>query len=99
MAAESLYDIQGTVLGVVKPYEYKVEEATNLLKQIMGLLKQTEVLKYHVGEDFQGFIQKIWTIFATHEQLKPSAMKILTLVSQSDAVRIIAMEIELGEWL
>lgn len=99
IASENLYHLQATVLAVIKPYEFKVDESTDLVRKIMGLLKQTDAVKYHLSEDFQGFVNKIWQVFLVNEQLKPSAMKILTLVSHTDAIRIIAEEIELSEWM
>jgi len=99
IASEVLYDLQHAVLSVMKPHELKVNESRDILNQLLGILKQTGAVKYQVGSDFQDFINKIWGVFSTHEQLKASAIKILTLISQADAVRIIAEEIELNEWI
>lgn len=94
VASETLYEIQNTVLTVLKPYETKVNEARDIVLQLLIVLSQSESVKYN-GSDFQDFINKIWTLFSTHEQLKPSAAKILTLISQIDALRLIADEINL----
>ncbi len=98
VAAEVLYDLQRTVLEVLKPYEIKVEESRDILIQLLGVLKQTAAVKFKSGDNFQSFVNKIWDIFKTHEQLKPSTIKILSLISEADAQRIIAEEIELGNW-
>ncbi len=98
VAAEILYDLQRTVLEVLKPYEIKVEESRNILLQLLGILKQTEAVKFNNGDNFQYFVNKIWEIFKTHEQLKPSTFKILSLISEADAQRIIAEEILLNDW-
>lgn len=98
IAAESMYEIQSTVLSVIKPYEQKVTEARDLLRHLLSILKQSSALKYTDGTNFQDFINTIWTLFSTHEQLKSSTVSVLTLVSQIDALRIIADEIELTEW-
>src|SRR3989304_228052 len=91
IAAESMYEIQSTILSVIKPYEQKVSEARDLLKH-------SGAIKYTDETDFQDFINKIWKLFSTHEQLKSSTVSILTLISQVDALRIIADEIEIKEW-
>jgi len=98
LAAESMYEIQDTILSVINPYEQKVNEARDLLKHLLSILKQSGAIKYTEGTEFQYFINQIWTLFLTHEQLKPSMVTILTLISQVDALRIIAEEIELTEW-
>ena len=98
IAAESMYEIQDTILSVINPYEKKVNEARDLLKNLLSVLKQSGAIKYTDGTDFQYFINLIWKLFSTHEQLKPSMVNILSLISQVDALRIIAEEIELTEW-
>jgi hypothetical protein len=98
VAASILYDIQSTVMMVLKPHEIKLNESRDILKQLLGIVQQTGVIKYHFGDDFQNFINEIWKIFVTHEQLKPSALKIVSMISQEDALRIIAEEIVLNDW-
>jgi hypothetical protein len=98
IAAESMYEIQDTILSVINPYEQKVNEARDLLKHLLSILKQSGAIKYTDGTEFQYFINQIWTLFSTHEQLKPSMVTVLTLISQVDALRIIADEIELTKW-
>jgi len=93
-----MYEIQSTILSVIKPYEQKVSEARDLLKHLLSVLKQSGAIKYTDETDFQDFINKIWKLFSTHEQLKSSTVSILTLISQVDALRIIADEIEIKEW-
>jgi len=85
-------------MSVIKPYETNVNEARDLLKQLLSIVKQSGGIKYSDQLDFQVFITSIWQLFSTHEQLKPGTLKILTLISQIDALRIIAEEIDLIEW-
>ena len=65
---------------------------------LLSILKQSGAIKYTEETNFQSFINQIWKLFSTHDQLKSSTVKILTLVSQIDALRIIADEIEITEW-
>ena len=98
IAAESMFEIQDTVLNVLKPFEQKVSEARDLLRHLLNVLKQSGAVKYTDEVNFQDFINIIFKLFLTHEQLKLSMVGILTLVSQIDILRIIADEIELHEW-
>jgi hypothetical protein len=97
-AADAMFDLQNTVLTVIKPHEVKVQEARDLMNQLMGAIKQAGILIYHDGADFQGFVMNIWNICISTEQLKPGAARMLTLVPATDALRIIAEEIALDEW-
>jgi len=98
VASEILFELQHTVVSVIKPYETKVNEARDLLLQILSAVKQSCALKYTNQTVFQEFINSIWQLCSTNEQLKPFTVKILTIVSQNDALRIMAEEIYLDEW-
>jgi hypothetical protein len=98
LSSEIMFDLQDTVLSVIKPHEIKVHEAKDILIQLLSIVKQSGALKYTDTTNFQEFIVRIWQFCSTHEQLKPGTIKILTLVSQIDVIRIIAEEINLVEW-
>lgn len=98
IAAESMYEIQNTIILVINPFEQKVSEARDLIKHLLSVLKQSGAIKYTVETDFQDFINMIWKLFSTHEQLKSTSVSILTLISQTDALRIMADEIDIKEW-
>lgn len=99
IAAEVLYDIQQVAQGILRPHEQKVNEARDILDRLLGVLSQTGAVRYKEGQDFQAFINSIWSVCITHEQLKPGAIKVLTLVTQADVIRIIAEDIVLSEWM
>jgi hypothetical protein len=84
-------------LAIVSPYEIKINEAREIVLQLLQILSQSDSLKFN-NADFQGFVNQIWTVFSTHEQLRPSTAKILTLIPQMDAVRLIAEEINLEDF-
>jgi len=98
IAAETMFELQNTVLSVIKPHEIKVNEARDLLVHLLSIIKQSTSLKYSDQTNFQEFILSIWKLCSSHEQLKQGTIKILTLISQMDALRIIAEEIDLTEW-
>lgn len=96
--SEIMFDIQNTVISVIKPHEIKVNEARDLLIHLLSIIKQSGAIKYTDQTNFQQFINSIWNLSSTHEQLKQGTVKILSLISQTDAIRIIADEINLSEW-
>lgn len=99
VASEVLFDLQNTIFLVISPIESRVNEARDLLTHLLNITKQSGALKYNESTDFQIFTNQLWKLFSTHEQLKPSSLKILTLISGTDALRIIAEEINLAEWM
>lgn len=98
LASENMFELQNTIISVIKPYQIKVDEAWDLIIQILSVVKQSGAIKYTNQTVFQQFINNIWQLCFTHEQLKPFTVKILTIISQVDALRIIAEEINLDEW-
>ncbi|SDC68663.1 hypothetical protein [Williamwhitmania taraxaci] len=98
VAAGVLYDVQNLVLNVLKPYEIKVGESRELISQLLSMVKQTGAVKYENG-DFQSFINTLWNLFCTHQQLKPGAAKLQTLLSSADIMRLMAEEVEPSEWI
>jgi len=98
LASALLFDLQETVVKVIRPYEMKVNEARDLMVQLLGIVQQSGAIHYTDQTNFQEFISSIWQLCSTNDQLKPGAAKILTLVSRIDALRIIAAAIEPEEW-
>jgi hypothetical protein len=98
IAAQSMNEIQSTILSVIELYDQKVSEARDLIKHLLSVLKQSGAIKYADDTNFQDFVNLLWKILSTHEQLKSTTVSILTLISQTDTLRIIADEIEINEW-
>lgn len=98
IASEILFELQQTIVLVIKPYEIKVNEARDILIQILSVVQQSGAIKYSDEIVFQEFINSIWKLCSTNEQLKPFAVKTLTIIPQNDALRIIAEEISLNDW-
>lgn len=93
-ASEMLYELQKAVDSILIVYLEKVEQARDILKNLLMILAQSNTVRFKDGL-FQNFVLQLWSIMCNTEQLKPSASKVLTLVSQQDAMRIIADEIEI----
>lgn len=97
IASECMYDLQSSILIVLKPIELKISEATELLVQLLSIIKQNGALKFNQG-DFQSFVIQLWNIMYGHEQLKPTTFKILSILSAAEAQRIIADQVNPVEW-
>lgn len=94
-AAKSLFDLQSIVLSVLKPYDSKIDEARSLIRQLLGVAEQFELISFKTPDNFQALVEKLWVLFQEHEQLKPGAVKVKTIISETDALRIIAEEVDL----
>ena len=46
--------------------------------------------------DFNQMIQTLWASFSAHEQLKGAIARILVLINRSDALRILAEEVDIS---
>jgi hypothetical protein len=97
-AAECLNKLQGIVTQSIEPYKKRIIEADELLIQMLQVLRQSGVIKYKDGTEFQSFIREIWNILSQNEQLKPAILKLNTLITPIDAQLMIAEEINLEEW-
>lgn len=98
IASELLYDIQHTVLQVLKQHEEKVEECRALARQLLSVVNQAGVVTYDDSMEFQTFLDRIWHVITSHNQLKPGAAKLRSLLSQNDTLRLLAEETDLSEW-
>lgn len=95
VALEVIYDAQNVLMKLITPMEDKVNEVRMIINQILIIFKPSGVLDYDEKYDFNVFIQGIWHMFKANEQVGGGISKILTLVNQSDAIRILAEEIDL----
>ncbi len=93
IASEVTYESQRVLLGLIAPLEENIEEARTIITQILALTRPTGALNVDSGSNFTEFIQGIWQMLKTNEQVGGGIAKVLTLVSQSDALRILAEEI------
>ena len=93
VATEVLYAAQSTLLGVIEPMAHRIEEARESISQLLGVAYQTGMI--NAAMDFNDIVQGLWQTFSSHEQLKGLTSKILVSLNRSDALRILADEIEL----
>ena len=94
VATSIIYDAQATVLSILEPMENQLEEARAAIRQLLGVSYQAEMI--NPNADFNTIVQTLWATFSSHEQLKGAVASILVLVNKSDALRILAEEIDMS---
>jgi len=94
IATGVISDAQNTLLSVLTPMKQRIDEARDSIRQLLGVAYQANMIDKSL--DFNSLVQELWQIFSTHEQLKGLTSKILVYVNKSDALRILAEEIELN---
>jgi hypothetical protein len=94
VATSIIYEAQSTVLSVLEPMEGRIAEARNAIRQLLGVAYQSNMTNRQMN--FNQMIRKLWADFSAHEQLKGAIASILVLVNQSDALRMLAEEIDMS---
>ncbi|MCJ8152625.1 hypothetical protein MKJ01_02470 [Chryseobacterium sp. SSA4.19] len=97
-ASDVLYDIQNTVLTVLTPYERKISECREIVKQLLVLTAQTRTQIYHQSLPFEDFIKKIWMYILSENDLRMGAIKLKSLLSEMDILMLMGDEIELSDF-
>ncbi len=97
-ASGILYDIQNSVLTVLTPYERKISECREIVKQLLVLTAQTRTQIYDENLPFEDFIKKIWLYILSENDLKMGAIKIKSLLSEMDIIMLMGDEIELSDF-
>lgn len=100
LACEYVYDIQHSVQDAVALHRDKVEAAQDILMQLFSILAQTSSengnsLHVRPKESLTAFASRLWHLICHHEQLKASAVKLRSLLSDSDIQILIARDIDL----
>ena len=98
VAANSLYEIQSTVLTVLMPFEKKMDECRELVKQLLTLLEQKGTEQYHPETSFEIFVRQIWQTMLLDNELKMGAIKLKSILSEIDIIMLISDEIEIEEF-
>lgn len=98
IAAESLFEIQHTVLKVLNPIESKVEESRELVRQLLLIVSQTHEIKYDRDLPFDSLISDVWHFISSNEQLKAGAIKLKTSLTMTDIQLLIADELNLEDF-
>lgn len=98
VASEVLYDLQKTTLQVLKPYEIKTEESRELIRQLLLIVSEMNVIIYDDNQPFESFVNTIWQFIFANDQLKAGGIKLKTNLPINDIRLLIAEEINLEDF-
>ncbi|TCP25025.1 hypothetical protein EV195_10456 [Tenacibaculum skagerrakense] len=94
-SANLLTGAQENIWSVYQKHKEKLDNATQLIHQLLQIIYQSNQFKYDANEDFTLFIHQVWEFCCAHEQLKPLTLQILTLINKTDVLLVLAKEIEI----
>lgn len=97
IGGEVLFDVQKTVLDVLRPVELKIEEASELAAQLLAIVSSTGQVK-NTGQDFETLISEVWQFILANEQLRAGAVKLKATFSATDIQLLLAREINLEDF-
>ncbi len=95
VAAAVLYELQHLLLEVLQPYEMKVEESRELVRQLLLIVGQSGAISYDTSIPFDVFFNQVWSFINANDQLKAGAVKLKTSLPFNDIQLLIAEEIDL----
>lgn len=94
-ALEIMYPVQEAVSKVLLPLEEKIEQARELIKQVLNVAYSMNMIPKATPQNFNSYIHSVWSILGSHEQLKNGINNIKSLVGMTDGIQLLAEEIEL----
>ncbi|WP_294211456.1 hypothetical protein [uncultured Chryseobacterium sp.] len=97
-ASGMLYDIQNTVLNVLIPYERKLNDCREIIKQLLTLAAPIFTPRYNNSMEFNDFIRNIWLYLLSHNDLKMGTVKLKSMLSEMDILMLMGDEIELSDF-
>lgn len=97
-AADALYDIQNTILSVLAPFERKMNDCREIVKQLLVLTAQANTQIYDPTIPFEDFIRRVWLYILSENDLKMGAIKLKSLLSEMDILMLFGDEIELSDF-
>lgn len=97
-AADALYDIQNTILTVLAPFERKMNDCREIVKQLLVLTAQANTQIYDPTIPFEDFIRRVWLYILSENDLKMGAIKLKSLLSEMDILMLFGDEIELSDF-
>lgn len=92
VATSIIDEAQSTLVNILEPIENRIEEVRTAIRRLLSVAYQANMI--NPNEEFNHMIKKLWSTFSSHEQLKGAIVSLLVLVNQSDALRILAEEID-----
>jgi len=94
-ALEIIQPTQACISRIIAPLEEKIDQARDLIKQILNVAASLHLLPKSTPQNFNSYIHHVWNILSAHEQIKNGMNNIKSLVGMTDGLQILAEEIDL----
>lgn len=96
IGGEMVYSAQNLVYNLIQPIEDKVKEAKELANELVSIAYKNNIIQINPNEDYTNYIHSLWNHLKTHEQLSKYALRITSLIGNTDALRFFAEEVSKG---
>lgn len=93
-----VYDAQSAVQTALEPAASKLRQARETARSLLQIIAQSGAVRYDPKIGFDTLIAQIWSLCVAHEQLKPHAAQLKTLLSSDDIKLVLAGEIDLADF-
>lgn len=93
-AAGLLHDLQQSVQAALQPHAAKVEQARGIARHLLQIVAQSGAIAWDPASSFEDMVDRIWQLCAGHDQLKPFAAQMKSLLSNDDIRLLLAEEID-----
>jgi hypothetical protein len=93
-----LHDIQKTVQDALEPSAAKLRQARDIARLLLQIVAQSGAVKYEPKIGFDTLIAQVWALCIRHEQLKPHAIQLRSLLPPDDIKLVLAAEIDLSDF-
>jgi hypothetical protein len=81
------------------PFEKKIDDCRELIKQLLTLLKQRGTIHYNPQVSFEVFVNSVWQTILMDNELSVGAIKLKSILSETDIIMVVGDEIEITEFM
>jgi hypothetical protein len=89
-----LHDLQQSVQLALQPHAIKVEQARGIARHLLQIVAQSGAVPWDPAMSYEDMVDRIWLFCTGHDQLKPLAAQLKTLLSASDIRLLLGEEID-----
>ncbi|MBX3710520.1 MAG: hypothetical protein KF800_00940 [Lysobacter sp.] len=93
-AAALLHDLQQSVQSALQPHASKVEQARGIARHLLQIVAQSGAVPWDPAVSYEDMVERIWRFCTGHDQLKPVAAQLKTLLPASDIRLLLGEEID-----
>lgn len=91
VAVGLLHQMQDAIQQGLRPHALKMQQSRELVRQLLQVVAQSGAVHYDAEHGVEALVEQIWALCIGHEQLKPIAAQLRTLLSHDD-IRLLLVE-------